>query len=173
MEDNSVYIGNFENGLKQGKGKLVYPSGNTFVGEWKFNKKNGEGTMEWIDCKEKYQGNWSDDVPNGVGNLIWLETNNTIRLLKNRYSGEFQSGVREGLGVFYYSDGSMYEGQWKGNKKHGYAVFTDEKGVSVYGYYENDRLKRQLFLFDIIYDQFGNSIKYGDSNRFSHNNYEF
>jgi hypothetical protein len=67
----------------------------------------------------------------------------------------------------------MYEGQWKDNKKHGYAVFTDEKGISVYGYYENDRLKRQLFLFDVIYDHVGINIKYGDSNQFSFNNYDY
>lgn len=129
--------------------------------------------MEWIDSKEKYQGSWNDDVPSGIGNLIWLEDMNSIRLLKNRYSGEFQNGAREGLGVFYYSDGSMYEGQWKNNKKEGYAVFTDEKGVSVYGYYEDDRLKRQLFLFDLIYDQMGMGLKYGDSNQFSFNNYDY
>lgn len=71
--------------------------------------------MEWLDSKEKYQGNWLDDMPNGIGNLIWMEGKNTTRLLKNRYSGEFQNGAREGLGVFYYSDGSMYEGQWSNN----------------------------------------------------------
>lgn len=70
MLDGSIYIGQFQNGLKSGQGKLVYPSGNTFVGEWKLNKKNGEGTMDWIDSGERYYGNWVNDVPSGNGNLL-------------------------------------------------------------------------------------------------------
>lgn len=43
----------------------------------------------------------------------------------------------------------------------------------MYGYYENDRLKRQLFLFDVVFDQMGKGIKYGDSNRYGWNNYDY
>lgn len=73
-------------------------------------------------------------------------------MLQNRYSGEFQWGVREGFGQFYYSDGSTYEGQWKGNKKHGYAIFTNDQGLSSFGYYEDGRLKRNLSIFKVVFD---------------------
>jgi hypothetical protein len=33
-----------------------YPSGNFFEGEWKRDMKEGQGTMNWCDIREKYVG---------------------------------------------------------------------------------------------------------------------
>lgn len=35
---------------------MTYASGNYYEGEWRDNKRNGEGTMHWIDTNEKYEG---------------------------------------------------------------------------------------------------------------------
>lgn len=67
--------------------------------------------MDWIDSGERYYGNWTNDHPDGNGNLLQIDTQAGVhRLYRNRYSGEFSEGCREGLGVFYYADGSVYEG---------------------------------------------------------------
>jgi hypothetical protein len=43
------------------------------------------------------------------------------------------------MGRFDYLNGSIYEGNWRENKKHGKGKFVDTDGVSVYrGEWEND-----------------------------------
>lgn len=49
-----------------------YPSGNYFEGEWKNDKKEGRGTMNWTDIREKYVGQWRNNYQEGWGVHIWL-----------------------------------------------------------------------------------------------------
>lgn len=46
--------------MKNGRGTMVYASGNFYDGEWKDNKRNGEGMMMWKTTQEKYTGHWDD-----------------------------------------------------------------------------------------------------------------
>jgi hypothetical protein len=55
------------------------------------------------------------------------------------YKGNFSGGNIDGLGKFEYFDGSIYEGNWKENKKHGRGKFIETNGESVYnGEWMND-----------------------------------
>lgn len=49
----TVYEGDFDRGLKHGFGKIVYPSGNYYEGNWAFDKKEGYGVMYWSNTNEK------------------------------------------------------------------------------------------------------------------------
>ena len=42
--------------MKNGKGKIIYNNGNEYDGEWKNDKKNGEGYMEYINEQDKFKG---------------------------------------------------------------------------------------------------------------------
>lgn len=154
LKDGSVYSGEFENGVKSGQGKISYPSGNFYEGNWKNGLKNGQGVMHWVADKQKYHGEWMNDIPNGVGTLIWIENSGVNKVLRNRYSGCFKSGLRHGLGIFYYANGSTYEGHWAENKKHGYAMFTDENGEVSHCYFVNDRLIRKIEVTDNLINSF-------------------
>jgi hypothetical protein len=105
--------------MKCGKGKMTYSSGNYYEGEWDNNKRNGMGTMHWLTSDERYEGNWEDNFQSGFGTHIWLEGSTENKLLRNRYIGYWKEGQRSGKGIFYYSNGSMYEGEWFENLKHG------------------------------------------------------
>ena len=35
---------------------MKYHSGNQFEGEWRGDKKEGQGTMNWFSALEKYEG---------------------------------------------------------------------------------------------------------------------
>ena len=48
---------------------------------------------------------------------IWLESKGEGKYIRNRYEGHWTNGVRDGYGVFYYANGSKYEGYWKDNMK--------------------------------------------------------
>lgn len=60
---------------------MVYASGNFYDGEWKDNKRNGEGMMMWKTTQEKYTGHWDDGFQSGFGTHIWLESSGENKLL--------------------------------------------------------------------------------------------
>lgn len=41
---------------------MLYPSGNYYEGEWRLDKKDGFGTMNWLTTKEKYYGMWQNNI---------------------------------------------------------------------------------------------------------------
>jgi hypothetical protein len=47
--------------------------------------------------------------------------------------GYWKEGLRHGKGVFYYSNGSKYEGEWVKNLKQGFGIFTFEDGTTYEG----------------------------------------
>lgn len=76
-ESYTTYEGDWENGLFHGQGKLIYPSGLIFKGEFAEGLKNGKGTYEFTDAPQKfsryakkYSGNWSKDIWQN-GNLVF------------------------------------------------------------------------------------------------------
>jgi len=140
FKSGTVYEGSFERGLKHGYGKITYPSGNYYEGEWAFDKKQGQGTMYWADADEKYTGGWVDNKQEGWGVHIWLEQKSDAKFLRNRYEGEWRNGLRNGVGVFYYSNGSRFEGEWIDNLKEGFAIFTYDDGRVFTGMYHNDKM---------------------------------
>ena len=96
--------------------------------------------MYWVTSNEKYTGNWSDNMQSGFGAHIWLDTSTSYKLLRNRYVGYWNNGLRHGKGTFYYSNGSKYEGDWSENFKQGFGVFTFEDGTTYQGPFEKDRM---------------------------------
>ena len=67
-------------------GKYIFANKEEYVGEWKDNKKNGQGTLTWPDG-EKYIGEFKDDKPNGKGTLIYTN--------QDRFVGDFKDGKRQ------------------------------------------------------------------------------
>jgi hypothetical protein len=49
-----------------GTGKMVWPDGNTYVGEYALDLKDGFGEFTWPDGKW-FRGNWSQGKQNGSG----------------------------------------------------------------------------------------------------------
>jgi hypothetical protein len=70
----------FSNGLKHGKGKWnknPYTGDpkqkfNNYVGEYEFDKKNGQGTFEW-ESGNVYRGTYLEDERHGYGKMYWLD----------------------------------------------------------------------------------------------------
>ena len=54
------------------------------------------------------------------------------------YEGEFEHGVRNGIGTFVWSTGDRYEGGWKSDKRHGEGVMTYANGRVRKGRFENN-----------------------------------
>ena len=55
------------------------------------------------------------------------------------YKGSFSGGNLEGIGRFEYLNGSVYDGDWKDNKRHGMGKFIESDQVTEYnGEWEHD-----------------------------------
>jgi hypothetical protein len=101
------YVGNFQDGLKHGKGKYLYVDGGTYAGDWLNDKQNGQGT--YIHANESmYVGDFKDAKPHGRG--IYFTTSGEI------FDGEFKDGKWEGQGILTFHDGSKIEGIWRNNE---------------------------------------------------------
>lgn len=59
---SAIFEGQFYQGNKSGKGKMQYPSGNYYDGDFLMDKKEGYGVMFWLNSNEKYYGEWKDNV---------------------------------------------------------------------------------------------------------------
>ena len=97
------YQGAWKDGKKQGPGIYLYLADNEFkgdiyVGEYKFDLYNGQGTYIWKDGY-KYTGNWLDNNQDGQGIYIYPDGRKEV--------GEFKNGLLNGFAIRYNADGSI------------------------------------------------------------------
>ena len=89
-------------GLREGYGRLIHPTGDMYLGDWKNDKANGTGTFSNLE-DYSYNGDWVDDCQHGHGTEMW-ESNNS------KYTGKFERSKKNGKGLYTWADGSYYEG---------------------------------------------------------------
>ena len=107
--EKEVYVGEWEEGIRQGRGTHWNGKGNLYIGEWRNNKRNGEGSYfynlpEWRENQhtefwlkdnfENYTGDFLNDHFHGQGTYRWEDG--------KRYIGGFFAGEKHGQGTFYY-----------------------------------------------------------------------
>ncbi len=97
------YQGAWKDGKKHGPGIYLYLAdnefkGDTYVGEYMNDIKNGQGTYIWKDGF-KYTGNWLDNNQDGQGIYIYPDGSKEL--------GEFKNGLLNGFAIRYNADGSI------------------------------------------------------------------
>ena len=135
------YTGGFRNGRFQGYGRLELPVSFTaksvYYGNWEAGVRNGRGT--YFNGKGNlYIGQWKDDKRHGFGSYFfnlheWRENEHTEFWLKEHfenYTGEFKDNHYHGHGVYRWADGKKYEGGFFASSKHGFGTFYYETGTS-------------------------------------------
>ena len=136
-----VYVGDFKDGKKHGKGILTYEEKRyrmkdplCYEGDWKDDERDGYG--KWIGYMECYEGEWKNGKYHGHGVLTTDDGNiyegnifvegkimgrGKITYAKGgTYEGDFkevlEDGVtryqRSGFGVMTYPDGHVFDGKW-------------------------------------------------------------
>ncbi|MBQ8194702.1 MAG: ribosomal protein L7/L12 [Oscillospiraceae bacterium] len=130
------YEGEQLNGQPHGMGTMVYPSGNTYTGEWKNGVRNGNGEYVFASTGEKYVGEFADGEYCGKGKYYYQAG--------AVYEGQFMNSERCGMGIITYKDGSRYEGSWVADKRTGYGKM----------FYTDGRVYRGMFLNGDMTDGF-------------------
>ena len=101
-ENGDRYEGDVVNDLRHGKGRHACANGDTYDGGWRFDKRDGHGTM----CFAPKPGDGGDDAPRAARGL--------------RYEGAWRDDKANGHGVCEYPDGSRYEGEWRDDQRCGW-----------------------------------------------------
>lgn len=127
--DGRVYTGEFENGLRDGKGKLTHTNGDVYDGQFVHGTVTGFGTilyarasriyrglfehgrkvkgyLRFPGSQRGYDGEWQDDVPHGAGSMTFANG--------DFYKGDFAGGELHGVGCLIYQSpaGKVYYGQF-------------------------------------------------------------
>ena len=76
------YIGQCQNGMAHGYGRIAYENGDILEGNFERNIVNGYGIYTWANG-DRYSGAWKDSKKNGYGIFTWANN--------DRYSGKWEN----------------------------------------------------------------------------------
>jgi hypothetical protein len=140
---------------------MYYSDGSRYEGEWKQNKRHGQGLMHYPDGEtvfgqwenDQYLADWStmtfdgdtatmrncNDVycATGVGKFRYKDG--------SRFIGEFNKGIPEGRGTLLYANGDRFEGGWKEHAPHGRGVMYYKSGKIVGAIWDFGKPVKKLF----------------------------
>ena len=100
---NNLYTGDFVNSKREGFGEL-YTNRIQYIGEFKEDKLDGKGIIEFLKEGHKYEGDFKNNEINGRGIFQWK--NGDI------YEGDMTDGKMNGYGIYKYANGQIYEGEY-------------------------------------------------------------
>jgi hypothetical protein len=105
---------------------------NTYVGEFRDGKRNGQGTYTWVNGT-KYVGEWKDNKRHGQGTTIFANGQGTWSFpFGYKYTGEYKDDKQHGQGTFIWTDKTKFVGGWKDGKIHGQGTYTYTDGITKY-----------------------------------------
>ena len=138
--NEDTYTGDWKDGKKNGQGTYTFANGDTYSGEWDGDKKNGQGIYTFANG-DKYIGDWKDGKRNGHGTYTFANG--------DKYVGDWKSGKRNGQGTSIWNDGAKYVGEWKDNKFLNGSTTAPPLLKAFINLPENDRKKVQSILSDL------------------------
>jgi hypothetical protein len=133
LKDGSVYVGQWLQGRRNGKGRLytadgglmegywngllhlkgreIHSTGDMYEGGYSEGKKQGFGLFEDLSKKNSYEGEWMGDKKHGRG-IEHIEDGSV-------FEGNFANDQKSGNGVFKWATGEVFEGEFRDNVIHG------------------------------------------------------
>ena len=124
-------------------GTHTWDSGNKYTGEWRDNKRNGQGTFTWGPNSEwagdKYVGEFKDDKRNGQGTYTFGPKSDWAG---DKYVGEYKNGERSGQGTYTFADGSKDVGEFKDGLLNGFATeYSPDGSILKEGIWKDDEFQ--------------------------------
>ncbi|MCQ8260872.1 hypothetical protein NF418_05155 [Streptococcus suis] len=156
--DGSIYEGNFDRGLRSGRGKMTYADGRVYEGSWQGDRRHGRGKLTNLDGTI-YEGLWQDDrycdpdSPTSTTGRSTSTPTSPKNLFHDKftgfasyrwsdgsiYEGNFDRGLRSGWGKMTYADGRVYDGDWRADQRSGQGVLVWTNGAKYEGSWRYDK----------------------------------
>ncbi len=130
--EKARYEGNYYDGMRHGQGKMIYPTGDIYEGEWFENKANGEGSYTYKKSGDIYSGSFVMDKKQGQGTYEFGADSSML-------IGEWVDGQIT-TGKWVLKGAAVYEGAFKLGRPFGEGKFNFESGLSQSGVYEAKKL---------------------------------
>ena len=108
-ENKWKYVGEWFNGLRNGKGVMISKAGDCYEGNFERDYFHGYGVFSSSNG-DVYEGAWKYGEITGFGTFTWKNG--------DKYIGDFVNGEFHGNGCLTTSEG-RYEGKWNRNRKEG------------------------------------------------------
>lgn len=112
-KDGAVYEGFIKAGKKHGKGRLTFPNGDEYVGDWMQGERHGKGTYIW-KSGARYEGDYANNQRHGEGSFRFADG--------KVYTGKWKDGLRWGFGKLVWENGDVYEGEFYKSNRTGKGV---------------------------------------------------
>lgn len=126
------YIGEWKNGKKHGKGKLMIGQNSYYEGDFLEGEISGSGDR-YFPNGSHYHGSFLNGEFNGKGEFTNANG--------EKYVGEFKDNRRNGEGVLTYADGTTYTGSFLNHKRDGHGDYTDIEGNHYNGEWKENRIE--------------------------------
>ncbi|RQM19784.1 hypothetical protein B5M09_001137 [Aphanomyces astaci] len=126
VKEIAWYDGAYENGKKHGVGKMQFPTGDTYHGQWSSDAIDGEGTIVYKNG-DIFSGSFDQGIKHGKGTYEYAEdksqlignwVHNTIVdgkwLFKDGgyYTGRFENATPIGQCLLQFPNGLQHEGEY-------------------------------------------------------------
>ncbi|CAM9198753.1 unnamed protein product [Discosporangium mesarthrocarpum] len=123
----ATYEGEYRDGKRSGVGKMTYPNGDEYTGEWVNNAMEGEGTYVYKTSGDAYSGTWVASKKVGQGTYQFGADDSVMQ-------GTWVDGsITEGKWIF--KDGTVYTGHFKKGRPIGEGVYSFASGIVQKGQY--------------------------------------
>lgn len=118
------YEGDFSGGYLHGFGILSSSDGSVYRGSWKLNIQHGFGEKQYQNS-DVYEGTWKEGKQEGSGKYVWSNG--------NIYIGTWKAGNMCGRGVMKWLTGDLFDGFWLNGLRHGSGFYRFQDGSYYYG----------------------------------------
>lgn len=139
--DGSGGEGIWIDGKLQTPGKIIYPTGKVFLGDFDDNMIPTNGRLTFSN-NDIYIGNFINGIPHGKGTYIFK--NGTS------YVGYFENGSFNGKGKLEKVNGEIYNGDFVDGLPHGFGIYKYKNLVEKSEYYEGKRIDQVYLLREEI-----------------------
>ena len=132
-------------------GNYTFANGNKYVGGYKDDKRNGQGTYTYVDGTIE-EGIWKDgdlqytQAPacKGSYSTKWTGCIGTYTSENGaEYVGEFINGDFNGHGTMTWLDGENYIGEWRDDKRNGQGTYSYANGNKYVGEFKDNKRNGQ------------------------------
>ncbi|MBF0127177.1 MAG: hypothetical protein HQM02_08190 [Magnetococcales bacterium] len=134
-QDGSRYEGGWQNNQRHGEGVLVQVNGDRYIGSWRNDKKFGPGTRHLLFAdylaKQQQTLNLESQRTATEQQQAQQEKQNRLSIeqaLAQGRTGCIQGDCENGKGVYIYSSGDFYSGDWSNGDKHGQGIYVFKSG---------------------------------------------